>query len=349
MGLRFRQSMKLMPGVRLNFSKETVGLSFGVPGMRYTMNSKGRRTLSTGIPGTGIYNIDTLSSGRTSRSSRSSSSDEDQEYVAPEPNVTPSLFARKHERAFFAFMKDIYGGSDDVRDSATDSLSKAEALALKFPLLKEPLDAMIFLQAAADDATVEVANRMGAVVWANRDAVFNNVISIKYFKGISPSFPITRGINSSGIYNLQSFGFLWAESLQGDAKYQEAIDVLAELNPDQLVGIALADVEITMGDFDGAIETTEDIENEDDATAIMLILRGIAFRGKDLDDASLECFRRALASKKRSEGVLHRALFERSITYTKVGKKAMARKDLEKILVDDPSAEHVNEALEKLA
>ena len=32
MSLRFRKSMKLIPGVRLNFSKETVGLSFGVPG-----------------------------------------------------------------------------------------------------------------------------------------------------------------------------------------------------------------------------------------------------------------------------------------------------------------------------
>jgi len=35
-----------MPGVRLNFGKETVGLSFGVPGARYTINSKGRRTVS---------------------------------------------------------------------------------------------------------------------------------------------------------------------------------------------------------------------------------------------------------------------------------------------------------------
>jgi septum formation protein len=58
--------MKLMPGVRLNFGKETVGLSFGVPGARYTINSKGRRTFSSGIPGTGLYNVETLSSGRTS-------------------------------------------------------------------------------------------------------------------------------------------------------------------------------------------------------------------------------------------------------------------------------------------
>jgi len=39
-------------------------MSFGVPGARYTINSKGRRTVSTGIPGTGLYNVETLSGGR---------------------------------------------------------------------------------------------------------------------------------------------------------------------------------------------------------------------------------------------------------------------------------------------
>jgi hypothetical protein len=63
MSLRFRKSVKLIPGVRLNFNKDSMGVSFGVPGMRYTMNTKGRRTFTTGIPGTGLYNVETLSSG----------------------------------------------------------------------------------------------------------------------------------------------------------------------------------------------------------------------------------------------------------------------------------------------
>jgi tetratricopeptide (TPR) repeat protein len=120
------------------------------------------------------------------------------------------------------------------------------------------------------------------------------------------------------------------------------------MQPTQLVGIALADVEITAGDFDGAIETTEDIENEDDATAMMLVLRGIAFREKGLDDAALECFKRAIAKKDRTEGVIHRGLYERAMTYKKLGKKAAAKKDLEKILVDDPQSAGVNEALAAL-
>jgi Protein of unknown function (DUF4236) len=52
--LRFRRSVRLAPGVRLNFNKRSVGVSMGVRGARYSVNSDGRRTRSLGIPGTGL-------------------------------------------------------------------------------------------------------------------------------------------------------------------------------------------------------------------------------------------------------------------------------------------------------
>ena len=55
MGLRFRKSVKIFPGVKLNFNKNSVGLSFGTRGARYSVNSDGRRTTSIGLPGTGLY------------------------------------------------------------------------------------------------------------------------------------------------------------------------------------------------------------------------------------------------------------------------------------------------------
>jgi small-conductance mechanosensitive channel len=51
---RFRKSFKVAPGVRLNINKKSVGLSTGVRGARYSVNSSGRRTRSIGIPGTGL-------------------------------------------------------------------------------------------------------------------------------------------------------------------------------------------------------------------------------------------------------------------------------------------------------
>ena len=54
MGMRFRKSFKIAPGVKLNLSKRGIGVSAGVKGARVSLNSKGRVTKSVGIPGTGI-------------------------------------------------------------------------------------------------------------------------------------------------------------------------------------------------------------------------------------------------------------------------------------------------------
>lgn len=56
MGLRFRRSMTLIPGVRLNFGKTGMSVSTGVRGFRQTYNlNTGKRTTTVGLPGTGIY------------------------------------------------------------------------------------------------------------------------------------------------------------------------------------------------------------------------------------------------------------------------------------------------------
>ena len=59
MGLRFRKSITLCKGVRLNVGKTGVSISTGIPGFRKTIHSSGRVTTSVGIPGTGIYYVDT--------------------------------------------------------------------------------------------------------------------------------------------------------------------------------------------------------------------------------------------------------------------------------------------------
>lgn len=69
MGLRFRKSIKLGGGAKLNIGKKSVGFSVGGKGARYSVNSSGRRTKSVGIPGTGLSYVST-SGGRKSSSRR---------------------------------------------------------------------------------------------------------------------------------------------------------------------------------------------------------------------------------------------------------------------------------------
>src|ERR1700730_8283699 len=53
MGLRFRRTITLIPGVRLNLSKSGVSTSLGPRGMHYTIGPKGTRT-TVGLPGSGL-------------------------------------------------------------------------------------------------------------------------------------------------------------------------------------------------------------------------------------------------------------------------------------------------------
>lgn len=58
MGLRFRKSVKLPLGFRINFSKSGVGYSWGVKGYRKTYTADGRERTTYSIPGTGISYVE---------------------------------------------------------------------------------------------------------------------------------------------------------------------------------------------------------------------------------------------------------------------------------------------------
>lgn len=64
MGLRFRKSIKILPGVRVNFGLKSTSISLGGRGFRTTYSSTGRVTRSVGIPGTGLSYVTTETRGR---------------------------------------------------------------------------------------------------------------------------------------------------------------------------------------------------------------------------------------------------------------------------------------------
>ena len=54
MGFNFRKSINLGGGLKLNLGKKSVGISAGVKGARVSVKSKGRKSATLSIPGTGI-------------------------------------------------------------------------------------------------------------------------------------------------------------------------------------------------------------------------------------------------------------------------------------------------------
>lgn len=64
MGLRFRKSFKVAPGVKVNLNKKSASVTLGGKGVHKTISTTGKSTTSVGVPGTGMYY--TSSSGGSS-------------------------------------------------------------------------------------------------------------------------------------------------------------------------------------------------------------------------------------------------------------------------------------------
>jgi hypothetical protein len=54
MGFRFRKIISVIPGVKVNLSKSGVSTSLGGRGATINVGSSGKKTLTLGLPGTGL-------------------------------------------------------------------------------------------------------------------------------------------------------------------------------------------------------------------------------------------------------------------------------------------------------
>ena len=85
MGFRFRKSVKVAPGVRLNFGKKSAGISFGGKGAGVSINSKTGTTSRVSIPGTGLSYTETSHTKRRSSNKISSEGASNDNFSFEEP------------------------------------------------------------------------------------------------------------------------------------------------------------------------------------------------------------------------------------------------------------------------
>lgn len=84
MGLRFRKSIKIAPGVKINLNKKSTSVTFGGKGVHYTASSTGKKTASVGVPGTGISY--TKTTGQSSKQKKTSEGGSQPMPTAPQSN-----------------------------------------------------------------------------------------------------------------------------------------------------------------------------------------------------------------------------------------------------------------------
>lgn len=328
MGFRMRKSFKIVPGVRLNVSKTGVGASVGGKHGRYSAHSSGRRTVSagTGIPG--VYYQKGVGGGTRSGGSRAAAPT-----PAPAKSVKPGLFAPKGE-------KELYKAINAQSVSAIRAVGDVHP---DFRIASYSLAGLMLL----DDDSAQAKTLLTTVFDQGSDPGRDTFV-MKYL-ATRMELPIAAGITAELPVNRDAVGLALAELRQEDGDLAGAIDVVEQLEPSAFAAVSLAELYLLADRPDDVIELTEGLTNDDDATAVLLVFRGAAFRRQGFHDAAHEALKEALRSRSRAPAIRHLALSERAANYLAQGKKAMARKDLERILAEDSSYEGVREQLAELA
>jgi tetratricopeptide (TPR) repeat protein len=325
MGFRIRKSIKVAPGIRLNLSKTGIGTSVGGDYGRVSVHSSGRNTFATrtGMPGITYM--------------RSIKKHPGQKGDAPPPPPLPDevrlkkpgIFAPAGEKALYAaVMKQDRALARAAGDEHAEVRLAGYTLAGLWMMQDDPAQAMTLLQWVMDSGG-EPAN----------DAFVQQYLAtsmeLGLAEGVTAEFPICR----------EAVGLSLAELLQDAGRVADAINLVEGMEPTGHTAVSLAELYVLDGDWQQVIALTEGLANQDDATALLLAHRGVAFRETGVPDAAIEAFKLALRAPSRSARVRHLALIERARTLAAMGRKAPARKDVGKVLAEDST----NEAAQALS
>lgn len=145
-----------------------------------------------------------------------------------------------------------------------------------------------------------------------------------------------------------ALGLALAEEHQERGRLSEATDVVERVTPSTHAAVSLAELYSQQGRWDDVVALTDGVANDDDFATYLLIQRGVAFRQIGYYAASRESFKLALAPRTRMTELRHLALIERSATYAAEGKRAMARKDLERVIAEDSTRPGIRELIDAL-
>ena len=353
--LRFRRSISLGKGVRLNFNKSSLGVSAGIPGVRYSVNTSGRSTRSAGIPGTGLYYRSQKGPTRSAGGSRQTSNrhgtgqqphtsvtPEMAEQVIPKPGLFASATERRFREGLVAYLQQSWSGAAQAFELA----STADARNLSDDFLLGA--AYVRLERFADAA------KSFEKVVASPQGLPDDLMR-KYVPGtLEMQLPITERVTVGVGFNSISATLILTELYQELGRRPEAIGLLQRLlealPDDDVVRLSLADLLYDDNDFAGLVELTQGVDNRDDVTLATLHLRAKALANEGLVQPAAELLSAGLRrTAGRDSELLKEVRYNRAEAYELLGDKRKAKTDWSKLVAEDPFYRDARARLEALA
>ncbi len=349
MPMRFRRSIKISKGVRLNVSKSGFGVSAGGRGARYSVHSSGRRTTSVGIPGSGVGFVSTSTSG-SRRSSSGGPRSRSQQVVLPPQNYAavlpkPGMFSGKTEKRYHEGVHAYLRGEHQQALTALEDVLAADPSALSAHLIAA------ICVGKVDGPDADQIRHFEALI--SSDAAMPDKLQMKYLPpgivSLTLMGKITDNINAEVPFDSAGATLLLAEHYQEADRLEDAIGLVQQLyeaNPsDPVIKLSLADLLMADGDHDGVVEVAAGVTNDSDLGAAMLHLRGAALFALGHQTGALDSFKEALAKPSRDAELLKVIRYDRALAYEVAGQKGRAKQDLERIFAQDPSYLDVRERL----
>ncbi len=330
MSLRFWQRVRIAPGVTLNLSKSTASLSFGPRGAKYTVSPRGNRA-TLGLPGSGLFY--TIQDRKVARA------------VTPTRDKLSLGFFRRlvtspEEKAFVDGLRALNDGDEDEALSKLEAASELPDATWMAGMIRLKQEA--FAQACAHlKSALAAGDRLGAL-FTKYDLSPQSTLPIAkdIFAHISPT---ERGTRLALVELCEASG-----DAEGAAQHLERLLVIAPEDPVVLlsfVQIAL-DTPQDHNLMDRVIALTLATQNETPIDTSILLYRARALAARGLPDAAIEVLTRAGRRRKdRPDRLLHQIHHDRAELYERVGRKAQARREFEKLYAAAPDFEGLPERL----
>jgi tetratricopeptide (TPR) repeat protein len=350
MGTRFRRSIRIAPGAKLNLTKTGLGMTVGTRGAHYSVHSSGMRTRTMGLPGTGLYYQSRSKSGTGSKGLATSP-----KRVTPtgafmpinpaQVIPKPGLFASRAEKAYQA------GVLAHLADQPKQVLASFEQV---LALDASATSAHLFAGIAANelDDAARAMSHLEAVIASARP--LPDRYQAKYIPdrllSLSLGVKITETITGQPPFSEFGATLALAELYQTAGRLEEAIGLLQQLHEatmEPLVRLSLCDLLFADHDYEAVVETASGVTNDSDVSVETLHLRGAALMALGHGAGAIDAFRDALSrTAGRDAGLLAVVRYDRALAYERLGQNARAKADLERIYATDPRFEDVKARLE---
>lgn len=337
MGWRFRRTLKILPGVRLNFSKSGVSASLGVRGAHITLGGPTGPRVTVGLPGSGLSYTKVWSKRRQDKKTKGKAEMPGQPGAeAPElrpPGLVEGLFMSEAERLFDT---GVYHLWNDRPEEAARCFADL--------LAKEPDSGEgHFLAALAERVlgNVKAATEHLEKALDSDDPLPGPWIQ-RHAAGLTYDLPITATYTATLELDEIAAALTLAELYQTQGRLGEAITILeiaAEAMPDEpLLKLSLGELYVTVGEDDKAIHLLAPIAATDDLTLACRVYYAQALWHKGLFDAALKVADEELRhTAGRDPELLRDMRYIRALALEGKGQLAQARREWQHLYAQDPN------------